>query len=1176
MADAARDVHRKRGNELYVACDFQGAIAEYDMDLAQSPNVLSFSNKAQCLLNLKQYDEAEKAARSALEIEWTNAKARYRFAAAHKKARNDPEESFWQCLIAWAVYASQTSGQNLSPDNQVWTLLQESLEGFVSSVADDDWPAVARLLLSQKIECVKAGGSPSGTAQVAVLGPGQHKHSAFSGCRLLIGVDRDRTTLVGESGSPIAVTQGGATLLCNMTILETETKRMPVVGCCGNNVRLFLAKCYFPRCHSGALACRGSALFARKCVVENTTGMAIEIREGASATLSQCSLRRVFQGVCAYNGARSIKIGRCNVEEPLHEGFLLCGTKKNESTRIQENVTNERCSITCENDLSVVLTDCTVRYSPNTPGSTLQYALSVDLGAQVSMSGCDFLSAEMGVFVKGGSGLVAMNSRFVKSNKAVCVGANYDGEVIIARCIFVSCGSDIVEEATLFGHQFAALGWSSKPTVRSDNKSYSIESRDTPTIEHLRQEASASLRPVAERQDENRSEISPLSRCVLFNHYSGFYPIGNSTGVMAHVGSFHLTKAKDEPISFYFGGCGDIRNLLSCCEAAADHEGPLRVQMVDLSLRILARDIALIKLVSDNASVETVVAVWGNYMLNAEQHGSLCRALQSLIDANGAINIPWLALSSEETMRLGLRSVWEDWLLDYSPDSVLRRAEPREKMTEYLPKNITEDPQFATYIETGSLSLDSLPLVKINTTLLHRNGEYRCYETSCIFRAVPINPERGGGSLSQKLCASVQSQIQCLRKRICNHSIRIIFEWNDLIKSLMLSSVKFDHVDVSNCGDYLSLPSVLAAASPALASTHAIITAHTMRENGRELDALFPGGLELWESLTGLKMSLCEKERTVRYMLFSVRNCPATPVWMLMNALAGLKFVAAAREGGTAASFVSPACVLFAAATRQSRSAVKAILNSKVAAVFSEELEANCFRYLGAPGPAYEITVPFKILEKYFLQMTQLTTVLNVVLIAENTEKNRWNEVGFDIASGKASFFCASQDLLRRYPDGHFVLQMLAYEAHGAWVTTSYDIAVKSASIKPAQSNNGVCPHLSPVDLPLPNFALAPDKSDWSVVDFAISESTLTLDIIVPENYLNTEITAKVAFVQHSACLMATVVKQGSNEQLAVIPVPLQSAVGALEGEVKNVPEKSFLWKRMSVVTLFFNTPCHV
>ena len=501
MADAARDVHRKQGNELYAAGNFQGAIAEYDMDLTQSPNVLSFSNKAQCLLNLKQYDEAEKAARSALEMDWTNWKARYRFAAAHKKAHNDPEESFWQCLIAWAVYASQTGSQTLSPDNQVRALLQESLEGFVSSVADDDWSAVARHLVSQKIECVKAGSSPSGTAQAAVLGPGQHMHSESSHCRLLIGVDQDRTTLVGEYGGPIAATEEGTTLLCNMTLLEPEKKGKPVVGCCENNVRLFLSKCHFPRCNSGVLACRGSALFARKCVVENTTAMAVEIREGASATLSQCSLRHVFQGVCAYNGARSIKIDRCDVEEPLHEGFLLSGTKKNESTRKQEAFTGQHSSITCENDLNAVLTDCAVCYSPNTPGSTLQYALSVDLGAQVRMSGCEFLNAEMGVYVKGGSAVVAMHSRFVKSSKAVCVAVNYDAEVIIVRCVFVSCREDIVEEATLHSRELAAFGWSSKPTVRSDNKSYSIERRDTPTIEHLRQQANESLHPVAERQD---------------------------------------------------------------------------------------------------------------------------------------------------------------------------------------------------------------------------------------------------------------------------------------------------------------------------------------------------------------------------------------------------------------------------------------------------------------------------------------------------------------------------------------------------------------------------------------------------------------------------------------------------------------------------------------------------
>ncbi|KAL3661865.1 hypothetical protein V7S43_013158 [Phytophthora oleae] len=87
---------RAEGNALFSAKDFQSAVAKYteglsvassasdeDLKALQAQQVLLWSNRAACLLQLQDFVNAEKDCTLALAIEPDNSKARYRRAQAH-------------------------------------------------------------------------------------------------------------------------------------------------------------------------------------------------------------------------------------------------------------------------------------------------------------------------------------------------------------------------------------------------------------------------------------------------------------------------------------------------------------------------------------------------------------------------------------------------------------------------------------------------------------------------------------------------------------------------------------------------------------------------------------------------------------------------------------------------------------------------------------------------------------------------------------------------------------------------------------------------------------------------------------------------------------------------------------------------------------------------------------
>ncbi|KAG1699058.1 hypothetical protein DVH05_014429 [Phytophthora capsici] len=87
---------RAEGNALFSAKDFQSAVAKYteglsaasstsdkDLTAVQAQQVLLWSNRAACLLQLQDFVNAEKDCTLALSIEPDNSKARYRRAQAH-------------------------------------------------------------------------------------------------------------------------------------------------------------------------------------------------------------------------------------------------------------------------------------------------------------------------------------------------------------------------------------------------------------------------------------------------------------------------------------------------------------------------------------------------------------------------------------------------------------------------------------------------------------------------------------------------------------------------------------------------------------------------------------------------------------------------------------------------------------------------------------------------------------------------------------------------------------------------------------------------------------------------------------------------------------------------------------------------------------------------------------
>ncbi|GBG86594.1 hypothetical protein CBR_g41659 [Chara braunii] len=473
---------RVRGNDLFAAGDYHGAIAAYTLGLDGGPTSQTVSgeddrgtsssppsshspseravllaNRAACHLRLGATDAAAADCQASTVLDPCYFKAWTRLA---------------QCLpvddlrAGIAICSGGALGSRSGWD-QVWTLyrsiqthhqswMPKDLEKI--AIVSSDYQLVAALAAASVSR--QAGGDDEGEGSkegvVIVLRPGSYNMMPMTTTRLSSCCAGKSLALIGlgnvELVSPIshAIALDGEN--CSLLIANVQMAGSSQVSavCVSSNARLRLINC---RIHdyaeAGVLIAGGHAELSH-CSFRRTAKQAIEVREGGTLHAESISIVDCMQGVTAYGGARRVCIKNSRIEGSMMENVVAAGTFENAPTAMQretgfggyKNETSAAAALWGKEraiQLELVLSGCTIARSG-------QFGLSADFGAVVTLNQCRFDNCDMpAVFVKGGTDVWIRACQFVyrggKSTQtwgghrlpqcAVYVAINYGGVVDI-------------------------------------------------------------------------------------------------------------------------------------------------------------------------------------------------------------------------------------------------------------------------------------------------------------------------------------------------------------------------------------------------------------------------------------------------------------------------------------------------------------------------------------------------------------------------------------------------------------------------------------------------------------------------------------------------------------------------------------------------------------------------
>lgn len=176
---------------------------------------------------------------------------------------------------------------------------------------------------------------------VVVIKPGRYIGSLGSldldGYVALIGIGKVDITN-GAFGHPLFV-RAGEVYASHLNVVGRTM--MSAVCVASADASLTLVDCVVQEHRdAGVLVIEGHANIKR-CTFLNLAKQAVEVREGGSVKLHECHIRKCFQGVSAYGGARRLEITNCKIEDVAREGVLVNGENLNAATRAQLEFTND-------------------------------------------------------------------------------------------------------------------------------------------------------------------------------------------------------------------------------------------------------------------------------------------------------------------------------------------------------------------------------------------------------------------------------------------------------------------------------------------------------------------------------------------------------------------------------------------------------------------------------------------------------------------------------------------------------------------------------------------------------------------------------------------------------------------------------------------------------------------
>ena len=895
---------RERGNDEFRRGDYVTSAASYTEALNLIPlsesrqNAELRTNRAACRIRLGDVDSLKLAiedAEKAAEACPFYPKARFRAAQALRALSLSNAHALGEHadVLNWRAVCAATAALALGAltDPSATTLYNDIARAVfgdqsrsaseVKVVSAEDSKSLAQLVLVDRVMVIalKAGtyllpeilGLRRGGVFVALgevhLIP-QHPQHAFlvaSGSLVLRGLTIKGH---GKRDSQAAIAGHGADT--SVVMLDCWVHQWPEVG-------LLLTNDASGHVHNSHL--------------QGCTKHAMEVRNGASLTMTATNIEECWQGVVAYNGARKVSIADCSMRTCTKEGILVDGNIMNASTRAQARITSDslppsmqpsqRISSQMNNEsarakknapiLSVDLTSCTVENCGN-------LGLSFDHGVNARVHACTVRQCNpCAVSIKGESH-VALSACVIDlgAHEGLRVGYNFDGIVSITHCAFVGPRSraiiDISVESTSVSQIFGT--WT-RPLQRNSVTFHAAGTHHVTAAELSKRMAAPTegQPPALVSKEQARQTLAAAHRPCrrqLAEFTKSYYAIGNTKGydVLAAAG---CTSTSHDP-AVLFAAVGDVRNVLATAlgfERTSRPEQRLRVVLNDVSAGVLARDVLLLVMAANGVRTEDITNVWGSVTVTADQRVRLDETLRAL--AYGPLPA-WLFLPNGSTAatEASLRDAWKAWL-NCTPESIPGATTLHERCVAgqdhvqfFVKHSIGALPSvvgtrkaterfLSAYAKSGSLLPDSNAAQETNTTLREPPSlSSTLYWSSSIFRAVDLAPAvsalGANADLMALLTGTLEPLLTAFRALVNANRVDVALLPGDVLTCLAAAdghqfsnavdarrlslAGHFDVIESSNVADYVSLPAVLLVAAPLLrrcgASGAGVVLAQSM------------------------------------------------------------------------------------------------------------------------------------------------------------------------------------------------------------------------------------------------------------------------------------------------------------------------------------------------------------
>ena len=450
------------------------ALCSYKTSQAVQELTKCVCNRALCFLKLEEWDAAKVDSQSVLEREPTNAKAHFRLASAvFRKGNVESQDEIHQAAthICHAIALAQTREAAMT----------ELLDAVAKKSAKPVVEANQVIAVGNASELHNALGHDRN--KFIVLKPGDYTaEMPFSPLHdvTLVGLGVHQVRFL-KKGSHVLQVLGARAHVFNVMVIDSP-QASHGYGCFGVGAAgwLKLSNCMIQDCcEVGVIMGEGGRCIIEDCQFRRLGRQAVEVREMGQVEIRRSQFLRVWQGVSAYGGARSVVMEDVLIEGSFNEGVMACGELKTDETRKLDKLSKAKAqetvmpgwrqreqarkmgqqtsmfasamaeSMDWNGRLVLSMLNCTITQSQG-------LGCSIDNGCAAHLTACTFQKASTnitsrfagtGVLIKGGSDVTVNRCRFLKNEIGLNVGFNYGGDVLVEDSVFASnLFKDLIEE----------------------------------------------------------------------------------------------------------------------------------------------------------------------------------------------------------------------------------------------------------------------------------------------------------------------------------------------------------------------------------------------------------------------------------------------------------------------------------------------------------------------------------------------------------------------------------------------------------------------------------------------------------------------------------------------------------------------------------------------------------